>query len=134
MKVTFACVENSCRSQIAEALAIDMFSDSGIDFSSAGTHPAEKVDEGVLTLLKGLGIQWEGYPKSFADIDKPDIVVTMGCEVECPFIPGVKMILWEIPDPKGKSQKEYEKTKDLIKSKLIKKFEGHENNSTCGFK
>jgi arsenate reductase len=119
MKITFACVENSCRSQIAEALAKNRFARKGVEFSSAGTHPAEKVDDGALTLLHDLGIEWRGKPKSFADIDKPDIVVTLGCEVRCPFIPGARMISWDIPDPKGKSKKEYKKTKNLIENKLI---------------
>lgn len=69
MKITFACVENSCRSQIAEALAKKMFADCGIEFSSAGTHPAQKVDEGAVALLKKTGIQWKRFPVSFADID-----------------------------------------------------------------
>jgi len=119
MKIAFACVENSCRSQIAEALAIKLFPDSDVEFSSAGTHPAKTVDEGVLAMLKHSGIQWNGSPKSFADIDKPDIVVTMGCDVRCPYIPGVQTISWDIPDPKGKSQDHYIKVKKLIKEKLI---------------
>ena len=119
MKITFACVENSCRSQIAEALAKNNYAREEVEFSSAGTQPAEKVDEGALTLLQKLGIEWSGTPKSFADIDKPDIVVTMGCEVRCPYIPGAKMISWEIPDPKGKTQKEYMRIKTLIENRLI---------------
>lgn len=118
MKITFACVENSCRSQIAEAIAKMKFGDKGIEFSSAGTHPAAKVDEGAFALLKKFGISRQGAPKSFADIDKPDIVVTMGCDVRCPYIPGVKTIAWEIPDPKGKSQEQYVKVKKLIEEKL----------------
>lgn len=118
MKITFACVENSSRSQITEALAIKMFTASGIEFSSAGTHPAAQVDEKILTMLKKSGINWKGYPKSFADIDKPDIVVTMGCDVRCPYIPGVRTISWEIPDPKGKSQEQYGEVKKIIEKKL----------------
>ncbi|MFO7890495.1 MAG: low molecular weight phosphatase family protein [bacterium] len=119
MKIVFACVENSCRSQIAEALAKKMFADSDFEFFSAGTHPAKKVDEGTISILKQTGIQWKGFPKTFADIDKPDVVVTMGCDVKCPYIPKAKMISWDIPDPKGKNQEEYEKTTLLIKRKLI---------------
>jgi len=119
MKIAFACVENSCRSQLAEALAKKLYADSGIEFSSAGTHPAKKVDKGVLSMLKDMSIQWKEVPKTFADIDKPDVVVTMGCDVRCPYIPGVKTISWEIPDPKGKSQEQYGEVKKLIEEKLV---------------
>ncbi|MCD4691502.1 MAG: low molecular weight phosphatase family protein, partial [Calditrichales bacterium] len=52
MKIAFVCVENSCRSQIAEALAKKMFPKPDIEFVSAGTHPAKKVDSGTIKILK----------------------------------------------------------------------------------
>jgi arsenate reductase len=120
MKIAFVCVENSCRSQMAEALAKKMFSKPDIKFVSAGTHPAEKVDSGAIKILKERQIEWTGKPKSLTEIGIPDIIVTMGCDVVCPAIPGVKIIDWDIPDPKGKGMDVYLKAVDIIKSNLIK--------------
>jgi len=119
MKIAFACVENSCRSQIAEALAINMFSDKSIEFVSAGTNPAQKVDNGAIKILKKYQIKWTGKPKSFKEIGKVDILVTMGCDVVCPIFPGVKLITWDISDPKGKGSDEYIKVLDIIKCNLM---------------
>lgn len=107
MKIVFACVENSCRSQMAEALAEKMFPNRDIEFASAGSHPAKKIDPVVLKILKEEGIEWAGQPKSFGDMGKPDIVVTMGCDVDCPFNPGARTISWDLMDPKGKSMEAY---------------------------
>lgn len=123
MKIAFVCVENSCRSQIAEAFAKKMFSKPDIEFVSAGTHPAEKVDSGAINILKERQIEWTGKPKSFTEIGIPDILVTMGCDVVCPAIPGVKIIDWDIPDPKGKGTDVYLKVMDIIKNNLIQLME-----------
>ncbi|MBD3178407.1 MAG: hypothetical protein GF417_01800, partial [Candidatus Latescibacteria bacterium] len=120
IRITFACTENSCRSQIAEALAEENYSVLGHEFSSAGTDPAEEVDPGAISMLSELGIDWKGAPKTFAEIATPEVVVTMGCDVQCPFIPGARMIEWEIPDPKGKERDEYLKVRDLIAGKLAR--------------
>lgn len=76
-----------------------------------------------MSALKELGIEWKGRPKSFRDIETPDVVVTMGCEVQCPYIPGARMIQWEIPDPKGGSEEEYLEAAGLVKRKLIRLIE-----------
>ncbi|MGM0484024.1 MAG: low molecular weight phosphatase family protein [Candidatus Krumholzibacteriota bacterium] len=122
--MTFACIENSCRSQIAEALANRLFADRGLEFSSAGTGPADEVDPGAVEMLKGIGIDWKGTTKTFDDIPAPDVVVTMGCDVQCPYIPGARMFQWEIPDPRGKDLSEYLKVKDLIAEKLERLING----------
>jgi arsenate reductase len=123
MKIAFVCVENSCRSQIAEALAKKMFSKPDIEFVSAGTHPAKKIDFGAIKILKKRQIEWTGKPKSFTEIGIPDILVTMGCDVVCPTIPSVKIINWDIPDPKGKGTDAYLKAVDIIKSNLSQLME-----------
>jgi len=120
IRITFACVENSCRSQIAEALANEMFAGEDLEFSSAGSQPADEADPGAIAMLRDNGIDWKGVPKSFGDIPAPDVMVTMGCDVQCPFIPGARMIEWEIPDPKGKERAEYIRIKELIEGKLRK--------------
>jgi len=111
-------VENSCRSQIAEALANNLFSDRGLEFSSAGTAPADQVDPGAVKMLQSTGIDWKGTAKTFEEIPAPDVLVTMGCDVQCHYIPGARMFQWEIPDPRGKDLSEYLKVKDLIAEKL----------------
>ena len=120
MKIAFACVENSCRSQMAEALAKKMFPAHGIEFVSAGTHPATKVDSGAINTLKKQQIEWNGKPKSFTEIGRPDILITMGCDVVCPTFPDTKIITWNVLDPKGKEAETYLKVLDIIKCNLIK--------------
>jgi arsenate reductase len=124
MKIAFLCIENSCRSQIAEALAKKMFCRSPIEFVSAGTHPSRSVDPMAIKVLNEEGINWNRKPKHVSTIGKADIVVTMGCDVECPYIPGAKIVGWDIPDPKGKLVEEYRRVRDRIKqelSRLIKR-------------
>lgn len=117
-KIVFLCAENSCRSQIAEALALNLFKRDDLEFASMGTQPAMEVDKGALEILKEEGIFWDGKPKVLSYEQKPDIVVTMGCDVGCPVILGAQVIQWNIPDPKGKSIEEYRKVLNIIKEKL----------------
>ena len=103
---------------MAEAMVDKMCSDSSLAFASAGTHPAERTDEKALRVLAEESIRWEGKPKSFEEIDKPDVLVTMGCDVVCPRIPGVKTVAWEIPDPRGKEMETYRQVARMIKEHL----------------
>ena len=84
MRFLFVCIGNSCRSQIAEAIAKDL----GYNAVSAGTKPAKNVHKNALLALFYKGINSTGlYPKSLKDVDTKDrIVVSMGCGVECPDI------------------------------------------------
>ncbi|MGD9552434.1 MAG: arsenate reductase ArsC, partial [Candidatus Caldatribacteriota bacterium] len=88
-KVAFLCVENACRSQIAEAIANKLCSKCNLEFLSGGTKPADRVNPMALKVLKEEGINWQGKPKSIysEEFTNIDIIVTMGCEVECPVIP-----------------------------------------------
>ncbi len=117
MRIAFICRENSCRSQIAEALARTIMPD--IKFMSAGTNPVNEVDSVAIKVLKEMGIDWNGHPKRISEIGKPDIIVTMGCGVECPNIPGIKVVEWNIPDPKGKDIRVYRQVVELIKEKIL---------------
>ena len=103
MKVAFVCKENACRSQIAETLAGRMWSQSDVEFVSADTHPAKSVAPLAIEVLREEGIDWQGKPRSFDRIGQPDRLVTMGCDVVSPHIPGVRTVEWDIPDPKGKA-------------------------------
>jgi protein-tyrosine-phosphatase/ribosomal protein S27AE len=116
-RIAFVCVENACRSQIAEALAEKLCDRPDLEFVSGGTHPADEVDRRALEVLQEEGIEWRGKPKAIPG-GPIDIVVTMGCDVVCPFIPGAKKIDWDIPDPKGKDIEEYRKVLKIIKEKV----------------
>lgn len=116
MKIAFVCTENKCRSQMAEALAGAMFPEH--TFVSAGTHPADHVDEGAVKVLEKEGILWKGKPKTLDQINQPDLLITMGCDVVCPQIPGVRTIEWDIADPGGKEMDVYCQTVELLKEKI----------------
>jgi len=123
VRIAFICVENSCRSQIAEALAKKLCDKPNIEFISMGTHPANEVDPKALKVLQEEGIRWQGKPKIISNKEKIDIMVTMGCDVACPIIPGAKIIAWDIPDPKGKDIQDYRRTLGIIKEKIIELIE-----------
>jgi arsenate reductase (thioredoxin) len=110
LKVLFVCVENSCRSQIAQALARKL----GIDAESAGSRPSGKVNPKALQLMPELASH-----KSKAISDVPaegwDYVVTMGCGDACPYVPAKARLDWKIPDPKDLPLPEFQAVIDLIK-------------------
>ncbi|MEA5143243.1 MAG: arsenate reductase ArsC [Oscillibacter sp.] len=119
-KVAFICVHNSCRSQIAEALgkhfAVDTF-----ESYSAGTEPKEQINPDAIRLMKQLyGIEMEKSqrPKLLEDIPAVDVVVTMGCNVECPYLPCKHREDWGLPDPTGKSDEEFIEVIHRIEEKM----------------
>ncbi len=125
-RVLFLCVGNASRSQIAEALARKLCDTPKLQFTSAGTRPADEIEPKAVEVLKEEGITWQGKPKMFSEKEPADVVITLGCGVECPTIPGAEIIAWDIPDPKGKDIKEYRKVLSMIKrkvSQLLKKME-----------
>ena len=120
MRILFVCVGNSCRSQMAEALARNM----GHVACSAGTHPASKVSENALRVLESRGISTEGLaPKNVEKFSAEDFdwVVSMGCGVECPMIEIDED--WGLEDPVGQSIDVFEKTAEIIEEKLISLLE-----------
>ncbi|MBE0431196.1 MAG: arsenate reductase ArsC [Dehalococcoidia bacterium] len=117
-RIAFVCVGNSCRSQMAEALAKKLSDRPNLEFVSMGTDPAQQVDPKALAVLKEEGIIWRGKPKTIQDKEPIDIVVTMGCEVECPIIPATKRIDWDIADPLGKDIETYRQTLAVTKEKV----------------
>ncbi|MCL6466494.1 MAG: arsenate reductase ArsC [candidate division WOR-3 bacterium] len=119
IKILFACVGNSCRSQMAEGFCRVLSRD--VECVSAGTQPEEAVSPEAIGVMQEAGVDIsKAKPKSFSDLPdlKFDYLVTMGCEVECPFIPGVRRIEWNIPDPKGKSLDEFRRVRDIIREKV----------------
>lgn len=117
-RIAFVCVGNSCRSQMAEAVAKKMSERPNLGFISMGTDPADKVAPEAIQVLKEDGIFWRGKPKDIQDKEPIDIAVSMGCDVGCPVIPGARRIEWDIPDPKGKGIEAYRETLAIIKAKV----------------
>ncbi len=103
-KIAFICVHNSCRSQIAEALGKHIRGDE-FDFCSAGTETKPQINQDAVRLMKELyGIDMEEmqYSKTVDKIPTPDVAISMGCDVGCPFIGGAFDDDWGLPDPTGK--------------------------------
>jgi len=114
-RVLFACVGNSCRSQMAEALCRRVL--PGVECASAGSRPARKVHPLAVEVMAEAGIDISGArPKGFDDLPdlRWDLLVTMGCEVECPFLPGARIVGWEIPDPTRGDLDAFRHVRDLI--------------------
>lgn len=108
-KVAFICVHNSCRSQIAEALGKLFGSDVFLSYS-AGTEVKDRINQDAVRLMKeiyGIDMEKEQYSKLISDIPKVDVVVTMGCNVQCPYIPSEMRMDWGLDDPTGKSDDEF---------------------------
>ena len=104
-KVAFICVHNSCRSQIAEALG-KHFSGDKYDFYAAGTETKPQIDKDAVRLMKRLysiDMEQTQYSKTIDSIPVPDTVISMGCEVGCPYIGRAFDDNWGLPDPTGQS-------------------------------
>lgn len=102
-KVAFICVHNSCRSQIAEALG-KYFASDVFESYSAGTETKPQINEDAVRLMKelyGINMEIEQYSKQIQDIPKPDIAISMGCDVGCPYIGREFDDNWELQDPTG---------------------------------
>ena len=103
-KIAFICVHNSCRSQIAEALGKHLIGDK-YDFYSAGTETKPQINQDAVRLMKelyGIDMEQTQYSKTFDKIPSPDIVISMGCDVGCPFIGRDFDDNWGLPDPTDK--------------------------------
>jgi len=119
-KVAFICVHNSCRSQIAEALGKHLASDI-FESYSAGTHIKPQNDQDAVRLMKQVyGIDMEQTQKSklLSEIPPVDIVITMGCNVDCPMLPCKHREDWGLDDPTGKSDEEFIEVINTIEKKI----------------
>jgi arsenate reductase len=119
-KVAFICVHNSCRSQIAEALC-KHFAGDVFECYSAGTETKPQINQDAVRLIKelyGIDMEKTQYSKLLSDIPPVDIVVTMGCNVECPFLPCKYQEDWGLDDPSGKEDTEFIKTIRLIEAQV----------------
>ncbi len=118
--VAFVCVHNSCRSQIAEALGKKLASDV-FESYSAGTEIKDHINPDAVRIMKqmhDLDMEKTQYNKLIKDIPQPDFVVTMGCNVVCPYIPGAEMEDWGLDDPSGQPDEVFEETIKEIERKI----------------
>ena len=121
-KVAFVCVHNSCRSQMAEALGKKLAGDV-LECYSAGTETKPKINQDAVRLMKekhGIDMEKEQYSKLLEDIPAVDIVITMGCNVSCPFIGRGFDDNWGLEDPTGKSDEVFEKTIKRIEENVLR--------------
>ena len=118
-KVAFVCVHNSCRSQMAEGWAKKLGSDV-LEVYSAGTEDYHEVKPLAVKVMEEVGVDMSDHrPKLLTDIpDEIDILITMGCNVVCPFIPNSHSEDWGLDDPSGGPIEDYRHTRDLIKVKV----------------
>ena len=121
-KVAFICVHNSCRSQIAEALgkylAADVF-----ESYSAGTETKPQINQDAVRLMKraySIDMELTQHSKLLSEIPFVDIVITMGCNVACPYLPCNHREDWGVDDPTGKADEVFIKTIQDIEEKILK--------------
>jgi len=119
-KVAFVCVHNSCRSQMAEAWAKQLGSDI-FDVYSAGTEQYHEVKPLAVAVMEELDISMTAHrPKLLSEIPESlDLLITMGCNVVCPFVPNQFSEDWGLDDPSGGPIEGYRVTRDLIREKVI---------------
>ena len=120
-KVAFVCVHNSCRSQIAEALGKKLASDV-FESYSAGTETKPQINQDAVRLMKQvhhIDMEQAQYSKLLSDIPAVDVVITMGCNVRCPFLPCSHREDWGLEDPSGKSDEVFLETIRMIEEKVL---------------
>ena len=119
-KLLFVCVENSCRSQIAEAFA-RLLGGDGVEAYSAGSHPSGVVNPMAIESMRKIGYDLSSHNSKSLD-DLPDVdwdfVATMGCGDECPYIRAKRREDWQIPDPKNMPPDEFRHVREMIREKV----------------
>ena len=121
-KVAFICVHKSCRSQIAEALGKKLASDV-FESYSAGTETKPRINQDAVRLMKrfyGIDMEETQYSKLLSQIPPVDVVITMGCNVRCPFLPCAYREDWGLDDPTGKSDDVFLETIRQIEEKILR--------------
>ena len=115
-RALFVCLHNAGRSQMSAAL-FERAAAGRHTADSAGTTPGERVHPEVVEVMRELGIDLSGRrPQRLTRelAEQADVVVTMGCGDECPYIPGRRYVDWDLPDPKGRPLDEVRATRDDI--------------------
>lgn len=118
-KVAFVCVHNSCRSQMAEGWAKKLGSDV-LEVYSAGTEEYPEVKPGAVQVMEEAEVGMsEHHPKLLSDIpEEIDILITMGCNVVCPYVPCEHSEDWGLEDPSGGPIEGFRNTRDIIKERV----------------
>jgi arsenate reductase (thioredoxin) len=120
LKVGFICVHNSCRSQMAEALSKHFASDV-FEAYSAGTETKNRINQDAVRLIKeryNIDMELTQTSKLVETLPPIDIVITMGCNVECPYLPSKHREDWGLDDPSGKDDAEFNRIIDIIEFKV----------------
>jgi arsenate reductase (thioredoxin) len=119
-RALFVCLHNAGRSQMSEAL-FERAADGRHEARSAGTAPGKRVHPEVVEVMRELGIDLEGrIPRKLMheDAEWADVVVTMGCGDDCPYLPGKRYVDWDLSDPKGQPLDEVRATRDEIRRRV----------------
>ncbi len=127
LKIAYVCVHNSCRSQMAEG-CMNKLGSEVFEVYSAGTEDYPQVKPGAVEVMTEAGVDVSNqYPKLLSDIPAElDLLITMGCNVSCPFVPTRFSEDWGLEDPSGGPIEGFRKTRDLVKAKceeLIKRVQ-----------
>ena len=120
-KVGFICVHNSCRSQIAEALGRQLAADV-FESYSAGTETRPQINPDAVRLMKsryGIDMEQTQFSKLLSALPPLDVVITMGCNVQCPYLPSRRREDWGLDDPSGKSDEDFLAVMDQIEKKIL---------------
>ena len=120
-KVAFICVHNSCRSQIAEALGKKLAADV-FESYSAGTETKPQINQDAVRLMKavhGIDMEQTQYSKLLSELPVIDVVVTMGCNVQCPMLPCTHREDWGLDDPTGQPDEVFLETIRQIEAKIL---------------
>jgi arsenate reductase (thioredoxin) len=118
--VLFVCLHNAGRSQMSRAL-FERAAEGRHSADSAGTTPAERVHPEVVEAMAELGVDLSNRtPQRLTRelAERADVVVTMGCGDECPYIPGKRYLDWDLPDPKGQPIEAVRGTRDAISERV----------------
>ena len=129
--IIFACVHNAGRSQMAATFFNKYADPNKAKAISAGTEPAEKVHPEVLLVMNELNIDLSNAKPTrltSALAETADLLVTMGCGEKCPYVAGLKILDWQLEDPKGKDQDHVRTIRDDIKKRVIELIESNKWN------
>ena len=119
-RVLFVCLHNAGRSQMSRAL-FDRAAEGRHEAASAGTTPGDRVHPEVVEVMRELGFDASDWvPRALTRelAEWADVVVTMGCGDECPYIPGKRYVDWDLPDPKGRPEAEVRAIRDDIAARV----------------
>jgi multimeric flavodoxin WrbA len=121
-KILFACRENACRSQMASAFAQYLAGDK-FEVLNGGSKPAEKINPDMIRVMHEKGIDMAFRSPQSIDTaisnNNPEVIVTMGCGEECPFVPGAQMLDWDLSDPAGKPLDFMRQVRDEIENRVM---------------